>query len=345
MNKQRETWVDAIKVLACILVVLGQLFQSMVKANILDSTATYTWFYRTIQYFHMPLLFLCCGYLYQQGKPVKTTDDWLANITKKLVTIGVPFLVFAGGNWLLKFAFSEETQIDSLLLDLVIQPVTPYWVLYTLILIFLVTPTMYNKISAIALAGVALGAKAVSVTMGNVGIYAVDTLLGNWLWFVLGMVLAFVKAPKVLRKQKGIRRLGLVLLVAFFVGSIAVVMRSVSHSILSFMFGVFGCSAILVLAVTMKYTDQSRGVILWLSDYSLPVLLMNGIFARILRNVLLNAGITNAILHIAAGIVVSFGCPILVGFVMKKLKWPEFILYPDQFVKFRSSREKTKKSE
>lgn len=33
---KREAWVDYIKVLACILVVLGHFFQSMVKASILS---------------------------------------------------------------------------------------------------------------------------------------------------------------------------------------------------------------------------------------------------------------------------------------------------------------------
>ena len=33
--KTREKWVDDVKVIACILVVLGHFFQSMTKANIL----------------------------------------------------------------------------------------------------------------------------------------------------------------------------------------------------------------------------------------------------------------------------------------------------------------------
>lgn len=33
--KQREIWVDNVKVIACILVVLGHFFQSMTKSNVL----------------------------------------------------------------------------------------------------------------------------------------------------------------------------------------------------------------------------------------------------------------------------------------------------------------------
>ncbi len=49
MNKQiavktREKWVDDIKVIACILVVLGHFFQSMTKASIMPENDLYKWF-------------------------------------------------------------------------------------------------------------------------------------------------------------------------------------------------------------------------------------------------------------------------------------------------------------
>lgn len=37
----REKWVDDVKVIACILVVLGHFFQSMIKANILPENDLY----------------------------------------------------------------------------------------------------------------------------------------------------------------------------------------------------------------------------------------------------------------------------------------------------------------
>ena len=52
MNKQiavktREKWVDDIKVIACILVVLGHFFQSMTKASIMPENDLYKWFNTT----------------------------------------------------------------------------------------------------------------------------------------------------------------------------------------------------------------------------------------------------------------------------------------------------------
>ena len=39
--RTREKWVDDVKVIACILVVLGHFFQSMTKANILPESDLY----------------------------------------------------------------------------------------------------------------------------------------------------------------------------------------------------------------------------------------------------------------------------------------------------------------
>lgn len=64
VSYKREIWVDNVKVIACILVVLGHFFQSMTKSNILPANDLYEWFEQTIYFFHVPLFFICSGYLY-----------------------------------------------------------------------------------------------------------------------------------------------------------------------------------------------------------------------------------------------------------------------------------------
>ena len=67
---KRDIWVDNVKVIACILVVLGHFFQSMVKSNLMVGTFAYNYFEDTIYYFHVPLFFICSGYLYQKYSSV-----------------------------------------------------------------------------------------------------------------------------------------------------------------------------------------------------------------------------------------------------------------------------------
>ncbi len=63
---QREIWIDDVKVIACALVLLGHLMQSMTTADILPANSLYEYFNKTIYYFHVPLFFICSGYLYQK---------------------------------------------------------------------------------------------------------------------------------------------------------------------------------------------------------------------------------------------------------------------------------------
>ena len=104
--KTREKWVDDVKVIACILVVLGHFFQSMTKANILPENDLYKWFNTTIYYFHVPLFFICSGYLYQKYSRVNGFKSWKKNVTKKALALGMPYVTFLTATWVLKTVFS-----------------------------------------------------------------------------------------------------------------------------------------------------------------------------------------------------------------------------------------------
>lgn len=173
MNKQiavktREKWVDDIKVIACILVVLGHFFQSMTKASIMPENDLYKWFNTTIYYFHVPLFFICSGYLYQKYSKVNSLGRWRRNVAKKMLALGVPYATFTTATWVLKKVFSSSVndQIGGLGDTLFLHPTAPYWYLYALFFIFLVTPT-FNSVKAAAVGlVVALAAKGLILTGG-----------------------------------------------------------------------------------------------------------------------------------------------------------------------------------
>lgn len=108
--KTREKWVDDVKVIACILVVLGHFFQSMTKANILPENDLYGWFNTTIYYFHVPLFFICSGYLYQKYSRVNSVSSWCKNVAKKALALGVPYATFTTATWVLKKLFSSSVK-------------------------------------------------------------------------------------------------------------------------------------------------------------------------------------------------------------------------------------------
>ena len=184
MNNQvaartREKWVDDVKVIACILVVLGHFFQSMTKANILPENDLYTWFNTTIYYFHVPLFFICSGYLYQKYSKVNSLGSWHRNVAKKMLALGVPYATFTTATWVLKKVFSSSVndQIGGLGDTLFLHPTAPYWYLYALFFIFLVTLT-FNSVK-VAMVGllVALAAKVLILTGGIQRLRSIDSSL------------------------------------------------------------------------------------------------------------------------------------------------------------------------
>lgn len=115
--------------------------------------------------------------------------------------------------------------------------------------------------------------------------------------------------------------------------SIAVYMAGVKNLAVSFALGLMACIAVILLAAT--YEEKSGKAMGFLAKYTMPIFLMHTLFAAPMRSVLLKMGVTNAAIHVALGLGVSFAGPIVAAWIMKKTKWLEFFLYPNKLMKNR----------
>ena len=326
--RTREKWVDDVKVIACILVVLGHFFQSMTKANILSENDLYQWFNTTIYYFHVPLFFICSGYLYQKYSNINSVDSWCKNVAKKALALGVPYVTFTTATWVLKKLFSSSVndQIGGLGDTLFLHPTSPYWYLYALFFIFLVTPTFSSaKVAAVGII-ISLSAKLLILTGIGYEIYAVSTFLSNEIWFVLGMSICVFNV-----QLKGRKVQGTICGLLFMILSIVVYMAKISGSAISFAMGLLACVAVIMLVV--GFEEKFGKGMDFLAKYTMPIFLMHTLFAAPLRSVLIKIGIVNPALHVMLGLGISFAGPIIAAWIMKKTKWLEFFLYPNKFIR------------
>ena len=326
--RTREKWVDDVKVIACILVVLGHFFQSMTKANILPENNLYGWFNTTIYYFHVPLFFICSGYLYQKYSRVNSVGSWRRNVAKKILALGVPYATFTTATWVLKKVFSSSVndQIGGLGDTLFFHPTAPYWYLYALFFIFLVTPTFSSvKAAAVGLI-VALAAKVLILTGGGYSVYAVSTVLSNEIWFVLGMSICAFDV-----QLKGRKVQGTICGLLFMILSVVVYKAEISGSVIPFAMGLLACVAVILIVASFE-EKLGRGMD-FLAKYTMPIFLMHTLFAAPLRSILMKIGIENAVIHVVLGLGISFVGPIMAAWIMKKTKWLEFILYPNKFIR------------
>lgn len=326
--RTREKWVDDVKVIACILVVLGHFFQSMTKANILPENNLYGWFNTTIYYFHVPLFFICSGYLYQKYSRVNSVGSWRRNVAKKILALGVPYVTFSTATWVLKkvFASSVNDQIGGLGDTLFFHPTAPYWYLYALFFIFLVTATFSSvKAAAVGLI-VALAAKVLILTGGGYSVYAVSTVLSNEIWFVLGMSICAFDV-----QLKGRKVQGTICGLLFMILSVVVYKAEISGSVIPFAMGLLACVAVILIVASFE-EKFGRGMD-FLAKYTMPIFLMHTLFAAPLRSILMKIGIENAVIHVVLGLGISFAGPIMAAWIMKKTKWLEFFLYPNKFIR------------
>ena len=325
---KREVWVDDIKVIACILVVLGHFFQSMTKAGIVPENDLYEWFETTIYYFHVPLFFICSGYLYQKYSKVNGVSSWCKNVAKKALALGVPYATFTTATWVLKKMFSSSVndQIGGLGDTMLLHPTAPYWYLYALFFIFLVTPTFSSvKAAAVGLV-VAIVAKGLILTGGGYSVYAVSTVLSNEIWFVLGMSICVFDV-----QLKGRKVQGTICGLLFTILSVVVYKVEITGGVIPFAMGLLACVAVILIVAGFE-EKFGRGMD-FLAKYTMPIFLMHTLFAAPMRSVLLKIGIENAVVHVVLGLGISFAGPIIAAWIMKKTKWLEFFLYPNKFIR------------
>lgn len=331
MIKTRETWVDDVKVFACILVALGHFFQSMINAAILPETMLYSWFNRTIYYFHVPLFFLCSGYLYQKKSGRGNTYSLQENVIRKGVSLGIPYFVFSLVTWLLKevFSGSVNSQNEGLLHTLLLEPASPYWYLYTLFFLFLITPRFSGSRMAATGAVCAVILKLLRVFCPQTGIYAVDSVMDNALWFILGMLIPFAGSGKENDCTKKLRA-GIVLSLVFLAVSILISRKGISFKLLPVFMGIWGCGSVLLVLSSWSAGSGLRRTLDFLAKYTMPVFLMHTIFAAGLRAVLIKLSISDPVIHVTAGIFISFAGPILATIVMERTRL-DILLYPGKY--------------
>ena len=132
-------------------------------------------------------------------------------------------------------------------------------------------------------------------------------------------------------RLKGKSGRGVIIGILFLGLSVAVYMANIRNSAVSFALGLMACAAIILLAVDFK--EKSGRAMRFLAKYTMPIFLMHTLFAAPMRSVLLKIGVTNAAVHVALGLGISFAGPIMAAWIMKKTKWLEFFLYPTRFIR------------
>ena len=339
LKEEREIWVDNVKVIACFFVVMGHFFQSMTKAKILPENEIYQWFNQTVYYFHVPLFFICSGYLYQKLSCVNTIQSWKRNILKKTITLGIPYFTFSFTTWLLKMFFSSSVndQIGGLADTLFLHPTSPYWYLYCLFFVFLITPTFSDKKMAIV-GGVIAFAMKIAVSMEGCSVQVIVYIFSYEIWFVIGMCLHIFVFSKYVKANKSCTIFAALIGLVFMMLSMMMYIFELHFLGQELILGLMACFTVVVIVIYISNKNGQNAVWKYLSMYTLPIFLMHTLFAAPIRVILLKVGIRNLSIHMFFGILISFAGPIAAAWIMKKWNCMNFFLYPGKYLRKRGNR-------
>ena len=334
--KKHEIWIDYIKLFACILVVTGHFFMSMKESGIITETKLYIWFTMTIYYFHVPLFFICSGYLFQKYSTIDSVKSWTRNVIKKAVSLGIPYVVFSTVTWLLKSVFSGSVNggvQSNLLYTILVEPISPYWYLYCLFCIFLITPTFQSKKTMWIAISVALVMKVLYIYELTLGIHAIYYVFGNEIWFLAGMALGKTRFGEENFKYSKFR---VAMISAVFIGmSIYITVRNVWFVGREFFMGTLACAAVVEAFAIFTKRKESGKVSTFLIKSTLPIYLLHTIAAACFRVVLIKLGIYHVGIHVVGGLFASFAGPMIFMLLMGKIKVMEFLIYPQKYIQIK----------
>lgn len=333
----RLEWVDNIKALACVLVVLGHFLMSMDESGILPFNDFTLWFKDTIYLFHVPLFFLCSGFLYSYSVKIKGREKYPKFVLKKFIALGVPYFTFSIIKLAMKLVAGDfvNNAEDGIFQTLFVNPTAPYWYLYALFFMFLIIPPVKSKkqFSVLFAVSLALRFAVVFGILEHINLPgAVAWIMRFSVWFVLGMGISVFDY----RAKKSHTAFGAVGLVLFVILSIIRYCLSLSDECSNFLLGAIAVLSIFALYFSSNIkAGQLTNILI---KYNLPLFLMHSIFASGIRIVLMKLGFEQWYIHIPVGLIFTFAGPVLAGFIMEKSKYLEFFLYPLKFIKITENK-------
>lgn len=347
MGRTRESWVDVCKGIAILLVVMGHVVTSYRNSNLLTNAGGVNFICDFIYSFHMPLFFVISGYLASKSNgstPVKQ------QITKKLISYGIPYLVFSVGSWLLKFVASpfvnSKVDINDLLM-IFLYPINAMWFLYALLfisIIHILVNRLIAKKKGLELANVAIAFLFLLINMvfkhnDALGINAYSDLfvfdvLGYYFYFEFGSYIlrhvhAAVSSRIVSQKEgkKVVRALGLSAVLAVDVGLFYVCWANdVSNFFLNTAFALAGT----LLTCAFARMVGSCKLFEVLGKQSMPIYLLHGYVISATRIAISAIGLPllNGYVPLVLCSVTSIGLSLLAYEICRHIPFVDFCFYP-----------------
>jgi len=320
---ERNVLADRLKGYACFLVLFGHVIMGIRLAGVevpsfLHGLELFIWS------FHVSL------FLFLSGSVYKMTGGWQSKKTKvrfirhKLITLGVPYVVFSTV-YILINSIAPGVNTEFSLFDILMiwkTPVAQYWYLYALFFLFVIwtVASGYLRNWQITLLIFILG-YAVPLIGGSFGFF--DVVIYSAFAFGLGTCVNVSD----LTKPSAIVRTGSIVL-HMILGIVTVKLGIIEKSGVTEIMTIVGIYASVCLIFYCQKLKPFAVFLDFMNKHSFQIYLLHTIFTAGIRVILLRLGIDGWIIHTVIGCVVGFGFSVLASVIAKKTVFLNRCFFP-----------------
>ncbi|GAX04670.1 fucose 4-O-acetylase [Secundilactobacillus pentosiphilus] len=324
--KKRITWVDYGKGFSMILVVLGHVLLGTVQSGEYgrNTILILRYFLEIVYAVHIPVFFALSGYFF---KPVSTFKLFLQRIRKRLVSLGIPYVIFSVVMIFLKVIGSSQVRNQDSwndLLNIWWKPIDYLWFLFALFFVdFIISLSSYfikSKILTIIML-------AFLFSFASVVNLHIPMLSYVCLWapfFYLGYLLHEVRIPSRLA------------FISFIIYIVHVPIFCSLNPSQNYLFGFWRIVSIFAVIMMFYFFQNVNSFgskfIVWVGSGSITIYLIHAPVISVIRILLFKIGIDLVFVQILLQFVFGFGCGILVYWLANKFKFIDFIFRPGRYL-------------
>ena len=340
ISRKRVAWIDSAKGIAIILVVIGHVVGGYTgRYEIPKYQAFIDYSVWLIYTFHMPLFFVLCGYVYSlTAKRTTSLSECKSLLRKKAVNLMIPYYVFSILDILIKLPLQGRISTVFSWKDIILLPVrtvAQYWFLYTLFLCFILTAFLElycKRLTPILCAAVGMWAAAwlVNNMMSDSVLYWLQLpihLGQSYLYFCFGVLLCRARYKFNSRWAFVNCMVFLLLQWVTYFGNIDFGMGLAPMRV---------CLAVTAI-ITVLYVADTEKIksVRWLRYVgmnTMSIYVVHPVLCAGIRILLYKAGITNFMLHLLLGIVLSVVIPLAMQrvFLILRARLHMRFFYPER---------------
>ena len=314
---QRLNWIDALKGFAILSVVIGHCIDGVRKG---DTYSEYIYAlqaaYDFIYAFHMPLFFAISGYVFWISKSYR-------KYLPKILDFGLVYLFWSILMWASKFMLAKDVNSPLGAADIFrifYNPIPPYWYLYVLICLYILTSWMKPFINGKLLFAVAICAVSVKLTSPPP---VIGQIFYHLPFFLLGCILA--KSPLL----KNIKFIHIAIFLLLITGNCALYLTGIPQNPIFFALRRFIiANTAILLCFKIFETVRPNRLLITLGVHTLVIYVIHCYFTAGIRVVMKHMHIADIGLYFFLSILLGTFIPLFIAILSKKSPYLNIFFEP-----------------